>query len=138
MKISNKISTDDLVYSERFIHSSGPGGQNVNKVASAVELRFDVDKSTVLSEDVRARVKKAAGNKLTSDGEIIIVAKKYRTQERNRTEARVRLAALVRGALTPPRKRKKTRKPRKAHQNRLDNKKKHSQKKQNRRPPSVD
>lgn len=138
MKISNKLSTDDLVFSERFIHSSGPGGQNVNKVATAVELRFDVDKSTILDEDVRTRIRKAAGSKLTGDGEIIIVSRKFRTQERNRTEARTRLAALVKTALSPPRKRKKTRKPRKAHQNRLDEKKRQSQKKRNRRKPPIE
>ena len=138
MRITKNLSTDDLRFSERFIHSSGPGGQNVNKVASAVELRFHVDESTALTEDVRARIKKAAGSKLTNDGDLIIVARKYRTQERNRSEARLRLVTLVKQALTPAPKRKKTRKPRKAHMNRLDQKKRRSEKKQNRRPPSID
>jgi ribosome-associated protein len=93
---------------ERFIHASGPGGQNVNKVATAVQLRFDVARSPALTEDVRQRLMKLAGRRLTQDGVLVLTARNHRSQERNREDARDRLAELIRQAAVPPRPRRAT------------------------------
>lgn len=104
-----QINPDEIV--ESFIRASGPGGQNVNKVASAVQLRFDVRGSASLPPQVRARLEALAGKKLTKDGVLVITASDHRTQERNRAEARARLFALIRRAAVVPRKRTATRVP---------------------------
>ena len=104
-----EISPDDL--SESFIRSSGPGGQNVNKVATAVQLRFDAANAPGLSERVRARVIAMAGQRATKDGEIVIEAGRFRTQEQNRADARARLVALVAKAAEPPPKPRRKTKP---------------------------
>ncbi|HWP94721.1 MAG TPA: alternative ribosome rescue aminoacyl-tRNA hydrolase ArfB [Gammaproteobacteria bacterium] len=91
----------------RFVRSAGPGGQNVNKVASAVQLRVDLARCG-LADDVRARLARLAGRRVTAAGELVIVAQRFRTQERNRADALERLAALLHAALTPPRPRKAT------------------------------
>jgi ribosome-associated protein len=93
---------------ERFIHASGPGGQNVNKVATAVQLRFDVARSSALTEDVRQRLMRLAGRRLTLDGVLVLTARNHRSQERNRQDARDRLAELIRQAAVPPRPRRAT------------------------------
>jgi len=105
-----------------FMRSSGPGGQNVNKVASAVQLRFDLGRSAVLSEAVKARLRTLSGRRLTADGALLIVARTHRSQEQNRREAEERLVELVRRALIPPRARKATAPPRAARERRLERK----------------
>src|SRR5215217_3661254 len=101
------IREDEL--EESFIRGSGPGGQNVNKVASAVQLRFDVRRSPSLPEDVRVRLERLAGRRLTADGVIVITAQRHRTQERNREDALERLVGLIREATERPKPRRATR-----------------------------
>lgn len=108
--------------SETFLASSGPGGQNVNKVATACQLRCDVFRLG-LAPDVYARLKELAGSRMTAGGEIVITARKYRTQEANREDARARLAELVAKAHLRPARRKKTRPSRAAKAKRVDEKK---------------
>jgi len=109
LHITPRISIADDELGETFIRASGPGGQNVNKVSTAVELRFDVANSPSLPEDVRARVIKLAGRRLTQDGVLVITAETHRSQARNREEARQRLAELVRKAALRPKTRRPTR-----------------------------
>jgi ribosome-associated protein len=115
-----EIPDDELSLS--FLRSSGPGGQNVNKVATAVQLRYDLQHSRVLSEAVKLRLRSLSGRRLTAAGSILIVARNHRTQERNRREAELRLAELIRRALTVPKLRKATRPTRAAHELRLQRK----------------
>lgn len=109
IRITDDISVDPREIHERFIRASGPGGQNVNKVATAVQLRFDVAGSPSLPDDVRRRLGKLAGRKINDRGELVIDARRYRTQERNRVDALDRLTALIRKAATPPAVRRATR-----------------------------
>ncbi|HEY5347499.1 MAG TPA: alternative ribosome rescue aminoacyl-tRNA hydrolase ArfB [Rhizomicrobium sp.] len=115
------ISESELI--ESFIQSSGPGGQNVNKVASAVQLRFDVLHSPSLPDPVRVALLRLAGRRLTKEGVLVITARSHREQERNRAEARERLAELVRRAATPQKPRKATRPTRASKERRIQGKK---------------
>jgi ribosome-associated protein len=110
IEVTPTISLSEDELTERFIRSAGPGGQNVNKVSTAVELRFDVRRSPSLPNDVAIRLMKLGGRKITQDGVLVLVAMTHRTQERNRAEALERLLGLIReAAAPPPPPRKKTR-----------------------------
>src|SRR5215472_1850361 len=102
IRINEHIAIDDSEISESFIRASGPGGQNVNKLATAVQLRFDVRRSPSLPHEVRARLERIAGRRLTKDGVLVITAQRFRTRERNRADALERLIGLIREAATPP------------------------------------
>jgi ribosome-associated protein len=102
IEIGHGISLDERELEETFVRASGPGGQNVNKLATAVQLRFDARRSPSLPDAVRARLEKLAGHRLTRDGVVVITAQRFRTQERNREDALDRLVALIAKAAEPP------------------------------------
>ncbi len=117
--ITDTLGLDDDEISESFIRASGPGGQNVNKVASAVQLRFDVRGSPSLPQPVKERLERLAGHRVSQDGILIITAQRFRSQERNRADARQRLVALILRAATPPARRRATRPSAASRQRRL-------------------
>ncbi len=121
LQVTPTLAIPEHELNERFVRASGPGGQNVNKVSTAVELRFDVVGSR-LPEDVKARLLALAGKRASQDGVLLIDSREHRTQSQNRAEARERLAALVRQALHRPRSRKKTKPSRAARERRLESK----------------
>jgi ribosome-associated protein len=123
IRITDEIAIDDDEISETFVHASGPGGQNVNKLATAVQLRFDVRHSPSLLPDVRARLVRLAGSRLTQDGVLVIMAQRHRTQERNREDARERLFELIRQAAVRPKPRRPTRPTAASRERRIEGKK---------------
>ena len=129
IRITDHIAIDESEISESFIRASGPGGQNVNKLSTAVQLRFDVRHSPSLPDEVRARLERIAGKRLTRDGVLVITAQRHRTQERNRADAVERVMALCEQALYPPKPRKKTRPSKASKRRRLDGKKRQGDKK---------
>jgi ribosome-associated protein len=126
LRITSTISIDPGELEEVFVRAFGPGGQNVNKVSTAVQLRFDVARSPALSEPVRRRLRELAGKRLTSDGVLVITAERFRSQARNRDDARQRLIELVREAATPPKPRRATRPPHASKLRRQDAKRRRS------------
>ncbi len=127
IQITEDIAIDEREIQEAFIRASGPGGQNVNKVATAVQLRFDAENSPSLSPDVRRRLAAVAGKRMTGAGILIIQARRFRTQEHNRQDALDRLVRLVREAALPPKLRRKTAPTPGSRERRLDSKRRRAQ-----------
>jgi len=123
LRITDTLAIEDWEITEQFVRASGPGGQNVNKVSTAVELRFEAARSPSLSEPVKRRLKRLAGRRWTSDGALLIQVSETRSQARNREIARERLAELVARALETPKRRVPTRVPRSQKRRRLEAKK---------------
>jgi len=126
IRVTDTIALDEAELIERFVRASGPGGQNVNKVSSAVQLRFDVRHSPSLPNDVAIRLMRLAGKRMTKDGVLVIDARQHRTQERNRADARDRLIELIRQAAVKPVPRRATRPTKASQQRRVEGKKKRS------------
>lgn len=136
--INHQLSIPESDLREDFVHASGPGGQNVNKVSTAVQLRFDISGNRSLPEPVKRRLYRLVGKSVTRNGELIIAASNHRNRERNRQEARNRLTALVRRAAQKPKPHIKTGVPRQSRLKRLEAKKKRSRLKQMRRQKNID
>jgi ribosome-associated protein len=122
IRVTPHISIDERELEERFIRASGPGGQNVNKLSSAVQLRFDVRNSPSLPDDVRARLERLAGRRLTREGVLVIIAQRHRTQERNRADALERLIELIERAAVAPVPRRPTKPTKGSRERRLESK----------------
>ena len=136
--VTGSLTLDPSEIEESFVRSTGPGGQHVNTTSTAVQLRFDVRHSPSLPDDVRQRLERLAGRRLTREGVLVLVAQGERSQKRNREEALARLVELVRAAARPPTPRKKTRPPKASKRRRLDDKKKHGELKSLRARPRGD
>lgn len=137
LRINDQLSIGEHEFEESFVRSSGPGGQNVNKLSTAVQLRFYLFHSSLPGE-VKHRLAKLAGRRLTREGEILIIADRHRTQERNRADARERLIELIRRAAVRPVPRRKTRVPQSSKRKRLEGKRRRSDIKKMRQGPGHD
>ena len=138
IRVTPDIAINERELEESFVLASGPGGQNVNKVSSAVQLRFNAALSLSLPEPVRFRLMKSAGSRLTKDGVLVLVGRKYRDQNRNRQDVRERLVEMILAATIEPKKRVKTKPSRAAKEKRLQHKRKHAELKQSRGRPRMD
>lgn len=134
IEVTPQIALDENEFEFQFILASGPGGQNVNKVATAVQLRFDAARSPSLPEDVRARLLTQAGHRATKEGEVLITARRFRSQERNRQDAVERLVAMVRAAAERPKPRRKRKPSLAAKRQRLEAKRRQGDRKRTRKP----
>ena len=134
IRVNQDIALDENEIQEEFVRASGPGGQNVNRVATAVQLRFDIVNSASLPADVRRRLLRLGGHRVTGDGILIIDARRFRTQESNRRDARRRLVGLVKKAAERPKPRQKTKPTFASKQRRLTEKRRRSRIKQQRQP----
>lgn len=132
--ITSNIAIDDSEIREEFVRASGPGGQNVNKVATAVQLYFDVVHSASLPEDIRARLIRMAGRRINHEGVLVVDARRFRTQEQNRQDAIERLVALIRGAAQKPKARRRTKPTLASRERRLEGKRRKSEIKKMRQP----
>jgi ribosome-associated protein len=137
LRVNRAISLHPNEIEERFIHAPGPGGQHVNKAATAVQLRFDIVNSPSLPDRVRQRLLRLAGKRVTKDGVLILEAHNHRSLERNRQEARQRLLRLIRRAAHAPKARQATRPTRSSIEKRLQKKRQRGEKKRLRRPPDY-
>lgn len=135
--VTDSISLHENEIQLDFIRASGPGGQNINKVSSAVQLRFDIAKSSALSDDIRKRLRQISGRRMTADGKLIIEARRYRSQDRNREDAISRLVALIRKAAETPRQRRPTKPSAAAKQKRLTAKRHRGETKRRRRSVQI-
>ena len=122
LRVAVGVEIPDRELSLSFVRAAGPGGQNVNKVATAAQLRFDLERSTALTEPVKTRLRALSGRRLTADGALLVVARNHRTQEHNRREAHRRLIELIRRALVAPKPRKPSSPPPAARERRLEHK----------------
>jgi ribosome-associated protein len=139
IRVTGHLGIDEREIEESFVRASGPGGQNVNKLATAVQLRFNVRESPSLPSGARARLERLAGNRLTRDGVLVIIAQRHRTQARNRADALERLIDLVRRAAIEPRPRRPTKPSRASRERRVEAKKHRAGLKRSRRAkPSFD
>ena len=137
IRVTDNIELDENELHLEFVRASGPGGQNVNKVSSAVQLRFNVSQSACLTPEIKERLIKVAGRKVTADGTLVIQARRFRSQEQNRVDAIERLVALIQKAAVPPKIRRKTKPSASARERRLKTKRQRSQIKQKRKPVNI-